>query len=279
MNSRRDFLKSTALALGTAVLPAVNALAGKKVKTVGIQLYSVRNEMLKDAVGTLKKLASFGYKELESARSEKGNYYGLSPKEIKKICSDLGMTVRSGHVHVDDKFQQSIDQASEAGQEYLICSSMPSEGQTVDNYKKAAEVFMKAGEDCKKQKIKFGYHNHSHEFEQENGQTLYDVLLNNTDAKLVHMELDLGWAVVAGKDPLDYFKRFPGRFPLWHLKDMNIQEKHSVEFGKGGLDIVKMLRNSQQSGLKYIFIEQEEYASSAFESMKQDIDYLKKLEY
>src|SRR5690242_4363953 len=107
MNSRRNFLKnSTLLALTAALNPSLAALAGKKVKNAGVQLYSVRREMQADAAGTLKKLAALGYKELESARSEKGNYYGLAPKEIKKVCSDLGMNVRSGHVHLDGDFQK-----------------------------------------------------------------------------------------------------------------------------------------------------------------------------
>lgn len=280
MNSRRDFLKKSAgLVLGAAFIPAIGARAAKKVKNPGVQLYSVRKEMMADAKGTLKNLAALGYKEIESARSEKGNYYGLSPKEVKKICSDLGLTMRSGHVHIDENFQRSIDAASEVGQEYLICSTMPTEGQTVDNYKKVAEAFSRAGENCKKNNIKFGYHNHEYEFEQENGEVLYDVLLNNTSAGLVHMELDLGWVFYAGKDPLDYFKRFPGRFPLWHLKDMDMKKKHSTEFGKGGLKIEEMLKNSEQSGMKYFFVEQEEYASSALESLKDDIAYLQKLDY
>lgn len=280
MASRRDFLKhSTAIALSTTLLPSFRATAGKKAKNAGVQLYSVRKEMLADATGTLKKLAALGYKELESARSDKGNYYGLSPKVMKKTCDSLGLNMRSGHIHIDENFQKSLDEAKEVGQEYLICSTMPTEGQTLDNYKKVAEAFNKSGEACKKLDIKFGYHNHDYEFETANGQTLYDVLLANTDPKLVHMELDLGWVVASGKDPLDYFKRFPGRFPLWHLKDMDLQKKHSTEFGKGGLKIEEILKGGEQSGLKYFFVEQEEYTSTALESLKEDIEYLKKLDY
>jgi sugar phosphate isomerase/epimerase len=140
MITRRRFLKTSGtFALGSLALP--NIAQAAKVKNVGIQLYSVRKEMLEDATGTLKKLAQIGYKELESARSAKGNYYGLQPKEIKKITKDLGMTLRSGHVHVDKDWQQSVDAAAEAGQDYLICSSMPSSGQTVENYQKVADVF------------------------------------------------------------------------------------------------------------------------------------------
>jgi sugar phosphate isomerase/epimerase len=278
MKTRRDFLKTSGgLALGALLLP--NLSKGEKLKNVGIQLYSVRKEMLADAVGTLKQLAKIGYKELESARSEKGNYYGLAPKEIKKIASDLGMTLRSGHVHVDKDWQRSIDLASETGQNYLVCSSLPSEGQTVDNYKKVAEIFSKAGEDCKKSNLIFAYHNHEYEFEKENGQVLYDVLLSNTDPNLVTWELDLGWVVASGNDPLTYFNKYPGRFPLWHLKDMDVTNQRSTEFGKGQIKVQEILKNAKKSGVKYIFVEQEEYASTALESMKYDFEYLQKLDF
>lgn len=277
MHTRRDFLKHTgALTLGSVFLSSFD-LQGLKVKTPGIQLYTVRKDMLADATGTLKKLAAMGIKEIESAGSDKGSYYGFKPTEMKKICSDLGMTLRSGHVHLDDKWQQTMDNAVESGQEYLICSSMPTKGQTVDNYKKVSEAFNKAGEAAKKLNIKFGYHNHEYEFEQENGKVLYDVLLENTDPALVCMELDLGWVIVPGKDPIAYFNKYPGRFPLWHLKDMDMAKKHSTEFGKGGLNIKMMFEHADTSGLKYFFIEQEEYATTPLESMKYNIDYLKKM--
>jgi sugar phosphate isomerase/epimerase len=278
MTTRRDFIKlSGGIAAGALFIPKLSN--AEKIKDVGIQLYSVRKEMLTDAVGTLKALAKIGYKELESARSEKGNYYGLQPNEIKKIANDLGMRVRSGHVHIDKDFQRSIDAAVEAGQDYLVCSSLPSKGQTVDNYKKVADRFSKAAEDCKKSNIIFGYHNHEYEFEKENGQVLYDVLLENTDPSLVTMELDLGWVIVSGNDPLAYFNKYPGRFPLWHLKDMDTTKKHSTEFGKGQINVIEMLRNAKKSGVKHIFVEQEEYATTALESMKYDFDYLQRLDY
>ena len=279
MKSRREFLKQTGtFAVGSLLLPSAGmAMSPQKIKNPGIQLYTFRKEMLADAAGTLKQIAALGIKQIESAGSDKGAYYGLKPKEMKQICADLGMTLRSGHIHVDDKFQQTISDAVEAGQEYLICSSMPEKGQTVDNYKKTAAAFNKSGEACKNANLKFGYHNHNYEFEQENGKVLYDVLIENTEAPLVHMEMDLGWVVAAGKDPIAYFNTFPGRFPLWHLKDMDLIKKHSVEFGKGGLDIPKMLNNAKQAGMKYFFIEQEEYANSPLESMKENMEYLKKM--
>jgi sugar phosphate isomerase/epimerase len=246
-------------------------------KKVGIQLYTVRKEMLADPRGTLEKLSQIGYKELESARSELGNYYGLEPKEIKKITEDLGMKLRSGHVHVDKDWQKSIDQAAETGQEFLISAVLPNPGQTVENYQQSADAFSKLGEDCKKSGIQFGYHNHNTEFEKVNGQVLYDVLVERADPKLVIMEMDLGWVIAAGYDPLMYFERFPGRFPLWHLKDMNLSAKQSTEFGLGQVDIPKMLDHAKKSGLKYYFVEQEEYTHTALESIQVDYDYLAKL--
>jgi sugar phosphate isomerase/epimerase len=274
MKTRRDFLIDTgALAISSMLLPSF-AASPKKVKNPGVQLYTFRKEMLADAKGTLQRIASLGIKQIESARSEKGHYYGLTPKEMKQTCAGLGMTLRSGHVHIDDKWPQTINEAAESGQEYVICSTMPTSGQTADNYKKVAETFNKAGEECKKLNLKFGYHNHEYEFESDKGQVLYDILLNNTVAGLVHMELDLGWVIVGGKNPLDYFRNFKGRFSLWHLKDMDMVKKQSTEFGKGGLDIVQMLKHSKEAGMKYFFVEQEEYANTPFESMKQNMDYL-----
>jgi sugar phosphate isomerase/epimerase len=268
MNSRRNFLKASgALAIGSFLLPDVAKAADRRsVKDAGLQLYTVRNEMLKDNTGTLKKIASLGYKEIESAGSEKGSYYGFKPAEMKKICADLGMTLRSGHVHYDDKWQQTIDDAAESGQGYLIVSVMP-------------EVFNKAGEAAKKSNISFGYHNHDSEFEKDNGKVLYDVLLENTNPEFVKMEMDLGWVIVTGNDPLAYFEKYPGRFPLWHLKDMDLKEKHSVEFGKGSLDVKKMLQNSKKAGMKYFFVEQEEYSGTAFDCLEYNINYLKNLKY
>lgn len=276
MHTRRDFLKSAGgLALSAALLPISSQAA--KVKSVGLQLYTVRKEMLADATGTLKQLAKIGYKELESARSDKGNFYGLQPKEIRKIANDLGMTVRSGHVHIDKDWQRSIDSAAEAGQEYLICSSLPSQGQTVANYQRVADLFSKAAEDCKKANLVFGYHNHDYEFEKADGKVLYDILLERSDPNLVKMELDLGWVIVTGYDPLNYMEKYPGRFPLWHLKDMDKAKKESTEFGKGQINIAKMLQNANKSGMKYFFVEQEEYAGAPMDSVKYNYEYLMKL--
>jgi sugar phosphate isomerase/epimerase len=274
---RREFLKTAGLlAAGTVLLPRFSRAIGEDKKNdVGIQLYTVRKEMAEDPIGTLKKLAKIGFKELESARSDKGNYYGLAPKEIKKIAAELGMNIRSGHIHVDNDWQKSIEQATETGQEYIISAILPSKGQTVEHYQASADEFNKLGEECKKANLLFGYHNHDSEFEKVNGQVLYDILINRCDPQLVKLEMDLGWVVASGNDPFAYFNKYPGRFPLWHLKDVDPVQKKSVEFGKGKVDIVGLFKETKKAGMRYYFVEQEDYAVNPFESMEDDFSYLK----
>jgi sugar phosphate isomerase/epimerase len=275
-NFRRDFLKKAGLMLaGSLLLPKFSRPFFEKTKDVGIQLYTVRKEMLEDPIATLEKLAKIGFKELESARSEKGNYYGLAPKEIRKIAGGLGMKIRSGHIHVDKDWKKSIEEATETGQEFIISAVLPSQGQTIEHYQASAGEFNKLGEECKKANLSFGYHNHETEFETVNGQVLYDILLDRCDPSLVKMEMDLGWVVAAGHDPFRYFKNYPGRFPLWHLKDVDVTKKKSVEFGMGKVDIVGLLKQAPKAGLKYFFVEQEDYSVNAFESMEYDFNYLK----
>jgi len=281
MKNRREFIKNSAfLAAGSLMLPQLlRSAANTRVQHIGIQLYTVRKEMLADPVATLKQLAKVGFKELESARSDKGNYYGLKPKEIRKITEDLGMKLRSGHIHVDKDWEKSIEEATQTGQQYIISAVLPSQGQTIEHYQESADAFNKLGEECKKSHLSFGYHNHDSEFETVKGRVLYDILLERTNPALVTMEMDLGWVVAAGHDPFHYFSKYPGRFPLWHLKDMDLVRKQSTEFGKGKVDIKGLLQHAKQAGMKHFFLEQEEYAHTAFESIQIDYDYLSKLEY
>ena len=247
------------------------------MKYKGLQLYSFQKEMLSDPRKTLELIASLGFDQIESANSAKGKYYGLSPKEMKSYCNELGMTLRSGHVQIDQNWSKTVNEAAISGQEYLICSDMPIKEQTIENYKRVSDIFNKVGEECKKFNILFGYHNHGFEFDIDKGQTLDDVLLNNTDPKTVFMELDLGWVIVAGKKPLDYLLNHEGRFPIWHLKDMNIGTMQSTEFGKGDLNIPEILKYGLSTEVNYLFLEQEEFQVNAFESMKHNIEYIKKI--
>ena len=287
MQTRRTFLLRSGAAAGAIALPLelISGCAGSRkapagslrVGNIGVQLYTFRDAMLNDPRATLALIADLGFKEIESAGSPKGHYYGLTSVEMKDVCDGLGMVLRSGHVALDENFDATMDEAAAADQEYVICSSMPTSGQSVDNYKSAADAFNEAGEQCARRGLKFGYHNHDYEFESKGGHTLYDVLLDNTDPDLVHMEMDLGWVVASGKDPLDYFARYPGRFPLWHLKDVSAELQKSTEFGKGSLDIPAMLRNREASGVRHIFVEQEDYAVGPEEAMRYDLAYLREI--
>lgn len=280
MQTRRGFLKDTGkLSVGIMLLPNVNLISESRRFSPGVQLYTLREDMKTDAIGTLKKLASLGVKQIKTAHSEKGYYYGFKPNELKNICKDLGLVLRSAHIHLNEQWPQHIDDAAAAGVEYLICSSADFEGQTVESYKRVAEKFNDAGKQCKQQNIKFGYHNHDYEFAVDSGQVLYDVLLDNTDPTLVHMQLDLGWVIYSKKDPVDYFKKYPGRFPLWHLKDIavNGEKRHSTVLGTGTLNVKQMFDHASLSGLKYYFIEQEEYTSAPLNCMKKNMAYLKKI--
>lgn len=278
MKNRRDFLKVAGGATLLSVL-GTGMTQAKKVKNVGVNLFSLREPMGLDPVGTLTELAKIGYKIIESAPSAKGNYYGLKPKEIKQVMQDLGLILASGHAIINADWQKSIDEAAETGQEFLLAPMLPTKGQTVDNYKKAAETFNTMGEACKKSGVTFGFHNGIAEFEKENGQVLYDVLLDNTDAALVKMELDLGWAMVAGANPAYYFEKYTGRFPLWHIKDIKKDKDESIEFGKGKIDFVAMLKNQSKSAMKYMFVEQEHLTQPAIDTMSVNFNYLQKLRY
>ena len=277
MITRRKFLAAASVLCAGTTLKPQQLLSMINVAHYGVQLYTFREAMMKEPIKTLQLISELGFKEIESARSSKGNYYGLSPKEMRDVCTNFGMKLVAGHVHLDDRWEETMDQAMESGQEYLIVSSMPSRGQTIDNYKSVAMKFNQAGEMCRKNKLKFGYHNHAYEFEADKGMILFDILMDQTDPKLVHMELDLGWVVAAGRNPLEYFEKYPGRFPLWHLKDMSIKEQTSTEFGKGDLDIPMVMMAAEKSGVKHIFIEQEEYASTPRESMMHNMQYLRKI--
>tara|TARA_B100000767_G_scaffold191185_1_gene178447 strand:+ start:2050 stop:2886 length:837 start_codon:yes stop_codon:yes gene_type:complete len=275
--SRRKFLSTTAFAGPALAISSQFAFSKIKKQALGLQLYTFRDQMQSNPIKTLEKIASLGIKKIESARSQKGHYYGLKPQEMQTTCNSFGMQLVSGHVRLDYAFDRTLDEAIEAKQAFLICSSLPTKGQTVDNYKRVAEEFNKAGEKCSAAGIRFGYHNHEYEFESDNGTVLFDVLMEETDPNLVNMELDLGWVIIAEKNPLDYFEKYPGRFPLWHLKDMDIVNKTSTEFGKGYLNIPEILAYQKISGVEHIFIEQEEYASTPFESIQHNMRFMEKL--
>jgi sugar phosphate isomerase/epimerase len=297
MTSRRKFLQqSGTFALSGLLLPRLSdaaMFAGKKLAhPIGLQLYTLGDLMTKEPKETLQKLAAIGYTELESAGSQKGNFYGFKPKEFAALIKDMGMKWRSAHVggapfrmdqimkmaktaadsariqkmmerfknmpktlNLKDDYKQLADDAAEGGITYLVCSSIPVN--TLDEIKTAVEVFSKTGEACKKVGVQFAYHNHTTEFDQVEGHRPFDYILSNTDKDLVKMELDLAWATKANQDPLELFKQHPGRFPLWHVKDLDKTTKNPTEVGNGYIDFKRIFDNAKESGMKYFFVEQD----------------------
>ncbi|TAE26656.1 MAG: sugar phosphate isomerase/epimerase [Cytophagales bacterium] len=267
--TRRSALKAGALALATPFLSSLDALAAKP-KAAGLQLYTVRDLMAKDPDGTIAKVAQIGYKKVENFGYSDGKFFGKSPKDYAALLKQNGLTTPSGHYLLGKQmpamkgtlmndWSRAVDDAAELGQQYMVCAYLfPDERKVLDDYKRYADIFNKSAEACKARGIQFAYHNHDFEFKELEGQIPYDILLKNTDANLVKMELDLYWTVFAGKDPVALFNQSPGRFPLWHLKDMEKSEKREfAEVGTGSIDFATLLKSKKKAGLVHSFVEQD----------------------
>jgi sugar phosphate isomerase/epimerase len=263
MATRRDFLKNITLVSGVLAassLQAENEAAkGKKMK-IGLQLWTIRDVINSDITGTLTALSKFGYNSLEPYGFD-GNFYKYSAKDFRKICNDLGMDITSTHTGISAaNAAEYAGKGAEAGLEYLILPSFSGRpDKTLDDYKKVAQEMNQIGEITKKAGINFGYHNHNHEFRTIEGKLPYDILLAETDPKLVSFEMDIFWVVKGGQDPVQYFKNHPGRFQTWHIKDMG-NDGDSCIVGNGKINFKDLLKHSKKAGLKRFFVEQEQYA-------------------
>jgi len=303
MYTRRSFLRTASLSSAGA-LAAVPAFAsflanaspsgnGAGQPAIGLQLYTVRDAMQSDPAGTLAKVARIGYNSLEGATytgTEK--FYGMDPKGFKDVLKSNGLVMRSCHYRLGedkgkeqemkgtilDDWSRAVDDAAALGLQYMVCAWLsPAERKDLDHYKWMAGEFNKAAERCKKAGIQFCYHNHDFEFDQQDGKYPYDVLLENTDKDLVKMEMDLYWVTKAGQDPIALFAKNPGRFPLWHLKDMDATPEHSfTEVGNGTIDFKKIFSHARHAGMKYFFVEQDKCPGSPFDSITTSIAYIKK---
>ncbi len=283
MENRRSFLKKSLTgATAIAFLPDISLAA--RIKTQGVQLYTVRSEMNKDVAGTLQKVAAIGYKEVELAGYSEGKFYGKTPAEFKKLLDDNGLRAVSGHVSTT-VLKNSLDEMIEAsvaiGQKFIVCPfTAPQERKNLDDFKILVELFSKTGEACKKSGAQFAYHNHAFEFDLVEGQMLFDYLLQNIPNDLMTMEMDIFWTVKAGQDPIAYFEKYPDRFALWHVKDMDKTEKKEfTEVGQGSIDFKKIFQNAGKAGMKHFFVEQDVCKRSPLESIKMSFNYLKKMKY
>jgi len=269
----------TAATALTMVSPT-ELFAMKKKKYIGIQLYTIRERLKKDFVGTMMKVADIGFNSVETAGYHERKFYGYSPKDFRIFTQDLGLQALSSHANIQLKnIQETIDDTLEAGMEYLVKPWLDkSKFQSIDTYKKLAEEFNIIGEKCKASGLRFAYHNHAFEFKSIEGQLPYDVLLNNTDPDLMCMQLDTYWMIYGGYQPLDYFKKHPGRFELLHIKDMdNTSKKESTEIGQGIIDFPEIFDAQKLSGMKYFFLEQEAFKMDEFKSLAISFNYLKTL--
>jgi len=278
MTTRRNFIKNTSAAAATiALIQPLDIFRLIKSKYIGIQLYTVRNELEKDFDATLAKIAEIGYNAVETAGYSDGKFYNKSPVEFKKYMKGYGLKPLSSHANVQlQGLDQMIESHVETGMDYLVKPSINGKRRTsIDAYKKVAEEFNIIGEKCKKSGLRFGYHNHSFEFKKMEGQIPYDVLIENTDPKLVTFEMDTYWVKRGGYEPIDYIKKYPGRFELFHIKDMEKSASNdSTEIGSGVIDFKQIFAESQMSGMKYFFLEQESFKMPVFESLLKSYKYL-----
>ncbi|MBS1526833.1 MAG: sugar phosphate isomerase/epimerase [Bacteroidetes bacterium] len=285
MTTRREFLKTSAL-ISAGLMVAPKLFAYDK-KYIGLQLYTVRNAMGKDVAGTLAKVAQIGYNSVEAGYGD-GKYYGKTPSEFAEILKQNGLIMPSCHYTLGEGqnipgtiltgWDKAVEDAASIGQKYMVCAWLaPKERGSLDHFKQLADDFNKAGEVCKKSGIQFCYHNHDFEFIQQDGKYPYDILLENTDKNNVKFETDLYWLTKAGQDPVALFEKHPGRFPLWHVKDMdNTPKKMFTEVGNGTIDFKRIFEHNKKAGLKYFFVEQDMCPGDPFVSITQSIDYIKK---
>lgn len=269
---------------------------------VGLQLYTLFPKMDDDVEGSLKKIASIGYKEIESAYSKKPGFYGMKPKEFKSFLEGLGLTWTSHHVlgapfkmpanakpmldasgkplqfpklrNLRENMQEMVDEIAEAGVPFMVCANTPFE--TSDELKTSIETLNKAGEACKKAGVQFCYHNHDREFAKLDGKVIYDTMLSELDPDNVKMELDLCWVTKAGIDPVALFKKHPGRFPLWHVKDLSADRSGPAPVGTGVVDFKRIFANADSAGMKHFFVEHD-MPADAFASITTSFGNIEKI--
>ena len=281
--TRAEFLKTAALGLTLPLLSRFEAQA-KPLKNVGLQLYTLRDTIMKDPDGVLKQVAALGYKEVETFGFNEGKFFGKTPKDFKAYLSSLGMSTPSGHYmpnQLRKDWDKTVEAGAEAGQKYMVCAYIvPDERKKADDYKKFAELFNQASETCHKAGIQFVYHNHDFEFQPLDGQLGYDIILKGTDPKLVKMELDLYWATMAGQDPVALFKKNPGRFPLVHMKDMAKTEKREfAEVGTGSIDFQRIVDARKIGGIEHFFVEQDVCKQPPIEAIAVSFKNMEKLNF
>ncbi|MGA2858486.1 MAG: sugar phosphate isomerase/epimerase [Candidatus Sulfotelmatobacter sp.] len=291
--NRRTFLQTATTVTAATFLTSRFAWAAgdHKIEKVGVQLYTIRDEMKTDFDGSLAKVAAIGYKEVEFA-----GYFGRTPQQVRAALEKNGLTSPACHLDYDllapDQWPAQIESAKVIGQDYIVNPWIPEPlRKTDDDWKRVAETFNRAGAESKKAGVQFAYHNHWFEFMPVNGKLPYDTLLTLCDKDLVKMEMDLCWITVGGGDPLKYFDRYPGRFPLVHVKDVKKIPRVTTggeqnfgdtvdlaAVGSGIIDWKRIFAQSDKAGIKHYIVEHDKPAHP-FESITESYEYLSKLRW
>lgn len=254
--------------------------AGSTLDRIGVQLYTLRSDMEKDFAGTLARVAAIGYKEVEFA-----GYFGRSAADVRKILDSHGLRAPSAHIGTPSALTKDwgkqLDDAKVAGHDYLVVAWLAEEERrTLDDYRKHADLFNKAGETARQAGVRLAYHNHDFEFVRMENKIPYDILLERTDPALVALELDLFWVTKGGQSPLAYFDRHPGRFELVHIKDMEASPaQRMVDVGSGAIDFARILAQREKAGIRHFIVEHDNPEPSALESIKASYEYLAQLEF
>lgn len=287
MTNRRNFFKISSLILAGSLFSSklVNAalLESKGKKSIGLQLYSLRDAMKVDPVATLKKVAEMGFTTLEAANYADGKIYGMTPSELNKVLKGLGMKMTSAHLGGPNFtketqgealawWKQAIVDHKELGVKFLVKPSMPIPT-TMDELKAWCDYYNAIGELASASNIQFGFHNHNREFVKIGDELVYDLLIKNTDPNKVFFEMDVYWVMKGGSTAVEYMNKYPGRFPVLHIKD----EK---EIGESGLlDFKPIYRTAYKYGLKDFFIEVERYNFDPIISVQKSYDFINSASY
>jgi sugar phosphate isomerase/epimerase len=277
---RRTFLQKTACGFGTAfAISKTKAYSAQQLSKIGLQLYTVRRDLERDFEGTLRQIAALGIDEVEFA----GNF-GQKPERIKNLLENFKLVATSAHISIDalrKDLTKTIAEAQIIGHKYLVLGYLSAEDRkSLDDYKKLAELLDKTGEECHRAGLQFAYHNHHFEFAKMENQIPYDLILKETDAQNVKMELDLYWITKAGFNPIFYFEKYPKRFPLVHVKDSDATpKKFFTEVGRGTIDFKKIFVKAKVAGIKHYFIEQDETPAAPLISVETSLKYLRNLKF